>query len=79
MKLHFFLILEHCVKWEISRNFCCYTKNKNKININFIEKKEVRYYYLDDLEDDRPLRLRFGLRLRDLDEDFDDDRDEPDE
>ena len=38
-------------------------------------------HYLDDLEDDRPLRLlRFGLRLLDLlDEDLDDDLDEPDE
>ena len=38
-------------------------------------------HYLDDLEDDRLLRLlRFGLRLLDLlDEDLDDDLDEPNE
>ena len=48
---------------------------------SLIRKTNFVRHYLDDLEDDRPLRLlRLGLRLLYLlDEDLDDDLDEPDE
>ena len=51
------------------------------MNGSLTHKTNFVRHYLDDLEDDRILRLlRFGLRLLNLmDEDLDDDLDEPDE